>query len=136
MAHAATLAAHGALLAGEGVRLATASDPTVLTVGELRRRIWREAGAGRHSEIDVLGIRRGETLSEVLVAPGEELGSERHQGIAAIEGETSIAGAGMGRRAAVGDATREEARSVWLEAMRRPGLAASPRTRPCLVPLP
>ena len=34
-AHAATLAAHGALLAGEGVRLATASEPTVLTVGEL-----------------------------------------------------------------------------------------------------
>ncbi len=128
MAHAATLAAHGALLAGEGVRLATASEPTVLTVGELAERIWREAGREGSPDIDLLGIRRGETLSEVLVAPGEELGSERHEGIAAIEGDGSVAGAAWVAERLSADATREEARSVWLEAMRRPGLVASPRS--------
>ena len=127
-AHAATLAAHGALLAGEGVRLATASEPTVLTVGELAGRIWAEAGRGGSPDIDLLGIRRGETLTEVLIAPGEELGGERHQGIAAIEGEASIAGAAWVAERLGADATREEARSVWLEAMRRPGLVASPRS--------
>jgi FlaA1/EpsC-like NDP-sugar epimerase len=128
MAHAATLAAHGALLAGEGVRLATAADPTVLTVGELAERIWREADREGSPDIDLLGIRRGETLSEVLVAPGEELGAERHEGIAAIEGEESVAGAAWVAERLSADATREEARSVWLEAMRRPGLVAAPRS--------
>jgi FlaA1/EpsC-like NDP-sugar epimerase len=128
MAHAATLAAHGALLAGEGAALATASDPTVLTVGELAGRIWREAGRTGSPDIDLLGIRRGETLSEVLVAPGEELGDERHEGIAAIEGETSIAGAAWVAERLTANATREEARSVWLEAMRRPGMVAAPRS--------
>ncbi len=127
-AHAATLAAHGALLAGEGVRLATAFDPMVLTVGELADRIWREAGREGSPEIDLLGIRRGETLSEVLIAPGEELGGERHQGIAAIEGDASIAGAAWVAERLSASATREEARGVWLEAMRRPGLVAAPRT--------
>jgi nucleoside-diphosphate-sugar epimerase/sugar phosphate isomerase/epimerase len=126
-AHAATLAAHGALLAGDGVRLATASDPTVLTVGELAGRIWSEAGREGSPAIDLLGIRRGETLSEVLIAPGEELGAERHQGIAEIEGEPSIAGAAWVAERLGADATREDARSVWLEAMRRPGLVAAPR---------
>jgi FlaA1/EpsC-like NDP-sugar epimerase len=126
-AHAATLAAHGALLAGEGVRLATASEPTVLTVGELAGRIWSQAGREGAPEIDLLGIRRGETLNEVLIAPGEELGSERHQGIAAIEGEASVAGAAWVAERLSADATREQARSVWLEAMRRPGLVAAAR---------
>jgi FlaA1/EpsC-like NDP-sugar epimerase len=128
MAHAATLAAHGALLAGGGVRLATASDPTVLTVGEVAERIWSEAGREGSPDIDLLGIRRGETLSEVLVAPGEELGTERHEGIAAIEGDESVAGAAWVAERLSADATREEARSVWLEAMRRPGLVAAPRS--------
>ena len=127
-AHAATLAAHGALLAGEGVRLATASEPTVLTVGELASRIWTQAGREGAPAIDLLGIRRGETLNEVLIAPGEELGAERHQGIAPIEGEASIAGAAWVAERLSANATREEARSVWLEAMRRPGLVASPRS--------
>jgi FlaA1/EpsC-like NDP-sugar epimerase len=126
-AHAATLAAHGTLLAGEGVRLATAFEPRVLTVGELAARIWAEAGREGSPDIDLLGIRRGETLSEVLIAPGEELGSERQQGIAAIEGESSISGAAWVAERLSAKATREEARSVWLEAMRRPGLVAAPR---------
>jgi nucleoside-diphosphate-sugar epimerase/sugar phosphate isomerase/epimerase len=125
MAHAAALGAHGALLAGEGVRLATVADPTVLTVGELAKRIWREAGREGVPDVDLLGIRRGETLSEVLIGPGEELGPERHQGSAAIEGETAVAGAAWVAERLSADATREEARSVWLEAMRRPGLVAA-----------
>ena len=100
----------------------------MLTVGELAERIWREAGRPGSPDIYLLGIRRGETLSEVLVAPGEEL-AERYQGIAAIEGETSIAGAAWVAERLSADATREEARSVWLEAMRRPGLVAAPRAR-------
>jgi FlaA1/EpsC-like NDP-sugar epimerase len=127
-AHAAALAAHGALLAGEGVRLATASEPTVLTVGELAGRIWAGAGREGSPDIDLLGIRRGETLTEVLIAPGEELGGERQQGIAAIEGDVSIAGAAWVAERLSANATREEARSVWLEAMRRPGLVAAPRS--------
>ena len=126
-AHAAALAAHGALLAGEGIRLATASEPTVLTVGELAARIWTEAGREGSPDIDLLGIRRGETLTEVLIAPGEELGAERHQGIATIEGESSIAGAAWVAERLSAKATREEARSVWLEAMRRPGLVTAAR---------
>ena len=80
MAHAATLAAHGALLAGEGTLLAGPADPSMLTVGELAERIWRGAGREGEPDIDLVGIRRGETLSEVLTAPGEELGDERLPG--------------------------------------------------------
>jgi hypothetical protein len=63
----------------------------------------------------------------VLIAPGEELGEQRHQGIAAIEGESSVAGAAWVAERLSAKATREEARSVWLEAMRRPGLVAAAR---------
>jgi FlaA1/EpsC-like NDP-sugar epimerase len=100
----------------------------VLTVGELAARIWSQAGRSGTPEIEVLGIRRGETLNEVLIAPGEELASERHQGIAPIEGEASVAGAAWVAERLSARATREEARSVWLEAMRRPGLVAAPRS--------
>ncbi len=58
MAHAATLAAQGVLLASEGVSLATSATPTTLTVGDLAERIWirrvaqvrptsRQSGSGR-----------------------------------------------------------------------------------------
>ena len=51
MAHAATLAAQGALLARDGVQLAAPSDAVVLTVGELRPAHLargRRRGRGRH----------------------------------------------------------------------------------------
>ncbi|MFL5948390.1 MAG: hypothetical protein ACJ743_08015, partial [Gaiellaceae bacterium] len=86
-----------------------------------------EAGREGSPAIDLLGIRRGETLTEVLIAPGEELGEERHQGIAAIEGDGSIAGAAWVAERLSTNATREEARSVWREAMRRPGLVTAAR---------
>jgi nucleoside-diphosphate-sugar epimerase/sugar phosphate isomerase/epimerase len=128
MGHAAVLAAHGALLAADGARLATPADPVVLTVGELAERIWRRAGRSGRPEIDVTGIRRGETLSEVLVGPGEKLLEEEYQGIARIAGDIPTAGPAWVAERLTAHAGREEARAIWLEAMRRPGLlAAVPR---------
>jgi nucleoside-diphosphate-sugar epimerase len=122
MAHAATLAAHGALLAAEGVMLAGPADPAMLTVGELAERIWTGAGHEGAPDIDLLGIRRGETLTEVITAPGEELGAERHQGIAPIEGDIPTSAPAWVAERLPATGGREEARAVWLEAMRRPGL--------------
>ena len=124
MGHAVTLAAHGALLAGDGVPLATASDPVEMTVGELAERVWHLTGHTEPLSIELLGIRRGETLSEVLVGHGEELGEERHQGIAPIEGAIPTAGPAWVAERLPAGGTREAARAVWLEAMRRPGLLA------------
>ena len=124
MGHAATLAAHGALLAGEGVPLATASDPVVLTVGELAKRIWTLAGNEGEPDMDVIGIRPGETTSEVLIGPGEDVGEERHQGICEIVGEIPTAAPAWVLERLPARGPREEARAVWMEAMRRPGLIA------------
>ncbi|HKN93378.1 MAG TPA: polysaccharide biosynthesis protein, partial [Thermoleophilaceae bacterium] len=122
MSHAATLAAHGALLAGEGVMLAGPADPAMLTVGELAERIWTGAGHDDAPAIDLVGIRRGETLTEELTAPGEELGEESHQGIAPIYGEIPTTAPAWVTERLPATGGREEARAVWLEAMRRPGL--------------
>jgi nucleoside-diphosphate-sugar epimerase/sugar phosphate isomerase/epimerase len=122
MAHAATLAAHGALLAGEGALLAGPADPVVLTVGELAGQIWQRAGRPGLPELDLVGIRPGETLSEVLTGPEEELGEERHQGIAAIVGDIPTAAPAWVVERLPERGTREDSRPVWLEAMQRPGL--------------
>jgi len=123
--HAATLVAHAAILAREGEVVATASDPVQLGVGELGARIWAQAGPPGGPQVDLLGIRRGETLTEVLVGDGEELGPERRQGIAAITGGGSTAGAAWVSEHLPERASREDARAVWLEAMRRPGLVGA-----------
>src|SRR5437868_2438809 len=128
MAHAACLVAQAALLAGEGVSLCSPPDPVMLTVGELAERVWRLAGPGGETEIELLGIRRGETLSEVLTGPGEALSDERHQGICAIEGEIPTVGAAWVIERLPSGAGREEARAIWLEAMQRPGLLAPTRS--------
>ena len=65
-AHAALVLAHGALLAADGEVLSTPHDPAELSVGELAQRIWRAAGAGETADIELLGIRRGETLRSLL----------------------------------------------------------------------
>jgi nucleoside-diphosphate-sugar epimerase/sugar phosphate isomerase/epimerase len=124
MQHAACLIAQAALLACDGATLCTSHDPAMLTVGELAERIWRLAGPGGDIEIEVTGIRRGETLTEVLTGPGEELGEERHQGICTIEGEIPTTGAAWVVERLPSRATREQAREIWLEAMQRPGLFA------------
>ena len=122
MAHAAVLAAHGLLLARDGVALATAADPVTLTVGQLAERVWRGAGRAGTPELDRVGIRPGETLSEVLVGAGEELLEERHQGIAPIRAEIATAAPAWVAERLPERGTREEVRAVWLEALRRPGL--------------
>ena len=81
MAHATTAAAHAALLAAEGCVLATPANAPELTVAELATRIWSRAGNPGEPKVDLLGIRRGETLNEVQIAAGEQLGTERWQGI-------------------------------------------------------
>ena len=128
MAHAATLAAHAALLAAEAIVLAAPADPVALTVGELAERIWRAAGQAGTPELDVVGIRPGETMSEVLVGPGEELSPERFSGIAPVEGEVPTAAPAWVLERLPERGTREETRAVWLEALSRPGLL-SPVTR-------
>ena len=129
MAHAASLAAHAALLAGEGCLLVVPADPATFSVGELAERIWRHAGREGAPELDVIGIRRGETLSEVLVGPGEEVLDARHQGIARVAAEIPTAGPAWVAERLPRRGAREEARAVWLEAMRRPELV-TPTLRP------
>jgi nucleoside-diphosphate-sugar epimerase/sugar phosphate isomerase/epimerase len=124
MAHTTTLAAHAALLAGDGAHLAGPADPVKLTVGQLAERIWLGTGRADSPDFELVGIRRGETLSEELTGPGERLGPDRHQGIAAIEGEIPAAGPAWVAERLPERSSREQARAVWLEAMRRPGLLA------------
>ncbi len=128
MAHAAAAAAQAPLLADEGVALATPADAVTLTVGELADRIWRAAGRAGPPDVELVGIRPGETLSEVLTGPGEELGEPRRQGIASILGEIPTAGPAWVLEHLPEAGTREDARAVWLEAMRRPGLLARTAT--------
>ncbi len=124
MSHAACLGAHAALLARQGVALSAPSDAVVLTVGELAQRIWREAGGDGEAQIDLLGIRPGETLSEVLTGPGEELAEPVYQGIAPIAGSLPTAAPAWVVERLPARGTREEERAVWLEALSRPGLLA------------
>jgi nucleoside-diphosphate-sugar epimerase len=124
MGHAASMASHAALLAADGSLLATPADPLALAVGELASRIWTVSGREGDPEVEALGIRPGETMSEVLTAAGEELGAEVHQGIVPIRGEipTSAAAWIAEHLPEESDRRRGDGSSVWMEAMRRPGL--------------
>ncbi|HKQ17814.1 MAG TPA: hypothetical protein VJS87_04635, partial [Solirubrobacterales bacterium] len=65
----------------------------------------------------------GETMSEVLTGPAEELGDERHQGIVPIRGEIPTAAAAwVAERLPEGPGRASATSSVWLEALQRPGL--------------
>src|SRR5918993_158481 len=122
MAHAVTAAAHGALLASHGVRLATPAGAPELTVGELATRIWQGAGLDGDPNVDLLGIRRGETMGEVLVGGDERLGEELYPGVTEIDSEMSTAAASWVAERISAETSREGAREVWREAMDRPGL--------------
>jgi nucleoside-diphosphate-sugar epimerase/sugar phosphate isomerase/epimerase len=124
MAHTATLAAHTALLAADGAHLAVPADPVELSVGELAEGIWRGVGRGGAPDLDLIGIRRGETLSETLIGPGERLGAARHQGITTIESDIPAAAPAWVAERLPERGSREQTRAVWLEAMQRPGLLA------------
>jgi nucleoside-diphosphate-sugar epimerase len=124
MTHSVTMAAHAALLARDGAVLAGPADPATLTVGELAERIWTQAGLEGAPDLELLGIRPGETMSEVLVGPGEAQLEESHQGIAAISGAIPTSGAAWVAERLPERPAREVARGIWLEAMSRPGLLA------------
>jgi nucleoside-diphosphate-sugar epimerase/sugar phosphate isomerase/epimerase len=122
MAHATTLLAHAALLAGDGAVLAGPTGMSEMTVGELAERIWTSAGGEGKPAMDEIGIRAGETMSEVLTGPGETVGAEAHQGAAPIEGDGETASADWAAERLSDGIGREEARPIWLEAMELPGL--------------
>ena len=126
MGHATCLAAHAALLATAGERLAAPTDPVTMTVGELAARIWHECGREGEPEVTAIGIRDGETMAEVLTGPGEDLTDETHQGVAAISGGpgTSCA-AWVAERLTERGERPEDANEVWLEALGRPDLLES-----------
>jgi nucleoside-diphosphate-sugar epimerase len=113
-AHAAAMVAHAAL--GDA-RLVTAHDPATLTVGELAGRIWALAGPGGEPDLHVMGVRPGETMTEVLTGPGEELGEAVRPGLAAIatDGPTDAAHAVVDAVEACRSA--EDRRRVWLAAL-------------------
>jgi nucleoside-diphosphate-sugar epimerase/sugar phosphate isomerase/epimerase len=114
--HAAALVAHGALLVGEGHALLTAADPVSLTVGELAERIWSGVhGAREVAPLHLVGVRAGETMHEVLVAPAERLEAERHQGAAPIAGGAPPDGVADAVAALDALAGLEARRAHWLE---------------------
>jgi len=121
-AHAAAAAAQAPLLADEGFTLATPADAVQLTVGELANRIWQQTGHEGTPIMDVVGIRLGETRSEVLTAPGETVAATSRQGIAPIVGEIPTAAPAWVLERLPEHGTREDVRAVWLEVLRRPGL--------------
>ena len=127
LAHAAAMAGHAALLAREGTQLAGPSGPPQLTVGELAQRIWRRAGGDGEAHVELTGIRRGETLSEVIVDSHEELGEERFPGIAPIVADVPTAAPAWIAERLPSGGSREETRALWREAMERPGLLAPSR---------
>src|SRR3954470_11407768 len=117
--HAASLVAHGALMAAEGSRLATAAEPVSLTVGELGERVWTGVhGTSEGAPIHLVGVRAGETMSEVLVGPGEALGPERFQGAAEITGTPSLDGLADAVGALDALASLQARRRHWLELLR------------------
>ena len=123
MAHATTLLAHAALMAADGTVLAGPTGMPEMTVGEVAERIWSAAGRDGSPALTEIGIRAGETMSEVLTGPGETVGPEAHQGVAPIEGDGETSVAEWASERIPDGATREQARPIWLEAMELPGLS-------------
>jgi nucleoside-diphosphate-sugar epimerase/sugar phosphate isomerase/epimerase len=113
-AHAAALVAAGAL--GDE-RLLTAADPATLTVGELAERIWTLAGPGGPPDLHVVGVRPGETMTEVLTGPGEALGDEVRQGVAAIDTVPATAAAAAVVEEVEAGGGPDERRAAWLRAL-------------------
>lgn len=121
---AATLMACGALLAPTDEVLAGAVDPVTMTVGELARRIWRQAGHADDPDLEIVGVRPGETMTEVMTGPGERQGAAAYPGFAPIRSPLTLDESLV---AAVGEAAPGAARrAVWLDVLRRGEAFASP----------
>ena len=116
MAHAASLVAHGALAAGRGARLLTASDPEEIAIGIIAERIWEQVGEGP-VQMHVAGVRPGETMNEVLIGEGESLDSELFQGARAIAGDVSVDSAAEVVDEVEACTTAEARRRAWLRAL-------------------
>jgi nucleoside-diphosphate-sugar epimerase/sugar phosphate isomerase/epimerase len=124
MAGAASLLAHALLVAGPAENLVAASDAVTLTVGDVAERIWRLAGAEGEPPIERIGVRPGETMSEVIAGPGEELAQDAFPGVAAIR--TAEPGAELAEMvAALEDhPTPADRRAAWLAALSPESFAA------------
>jgi nucleoside-diphosphate-sugar epimerase/sugar phosphate isomerase/epimerase len=122
MGHAACAAAHGALLARTDARLAAPADPVTLTVGELAARIWRQSGRDGDPAIATIGIRSGETMSEVLTAEGEKIEDELFQGIAPIRGGPGTSAAAWLAERLRETAGTDEGDAIWMRALDRADL--------------
>ncbi len=120
MAHAAALVAHSSLAATAGTRLLTAAQPVETEIGLIAERIWHAAGPGGPPDMHVAGVRPGETMTEILVGPGEELGEEAHMGAVSILGEAPTDAAAAVVEAVERCAGAEERRQAWLGALTPP----------------
>ena len=120
MAHAASLVAHGALAAAGGKRLLTAAEPVELEIGLIAERIWELAGPAGPPDIHIAGVRPGETMTEILVGPGEELGDEVRMGAAAILGDAPTDAAAAVVEQVERGADADERRQAWLAALAPP----------------
>jgi nucleoside-diphosphate-sugar epimerase/sugar phosphate isomerase/epimerase len=113
--HAASLVAHAALLVDGGSPLVTAADPVSLTVGELAERTWQGVHGSREAApLHIVGVRAGETMHEVLVGPGEQLGEERLQGATTITAGPPLDGLADAVGALESLATLQARREHWL----------------------
>jgi FlaA1/EpsC-like NDP-sugar epimerase len=126
MAHAAALVGQGCLAAKEGSRLLTAADPIELPIGEVAARIWADAGPTPEPQLHIAGVRPGETMTEVLVGPGEGLGGELYPGTAAITGEAPAESAAAVVEEVERGASVEERRRAWLRALAPAAAPVSP----------
>src|SRR5207247_3362728 len=124
MAGAASLLAHALLVASQGGTLVAASDAVTLTVGDVAERIWRLAGATGEPQIERIGVRPGETMTEVIAGPGEELAGDSYPGVAVIR--TPERSAELAEMVAALDEHPgpAERRAAWLAALSPESLAA------------
>ena len=91
-----------------------------IAAGASAERIWRGAGPGGAPDVHVAGVGAGETMSEILVGPGEELGEEVRMGAAAILGDAPTDAAAAVVEAVERCADAEERRRAWLGALAPP----------------
>ncbi|MEA2272836.1 MAG: hypothetical protein QOI98_1544 [Solirubrobacteraceae bacterium] len=124
MASAASLLAHALLVAGSDERLVAAADAVTLTVGEVAERIWRLAGAPGEPAIELTGVRPGETMTEVIAGPDEQISDEVHPGVAAIRSAEPSAELAEMVAALDGQAGPAERRAAWLAALSPESFAA------------